>query len=482
MANASVNITKFWDPSSHAWVSTPPTVNTGAEIGFIARMTNTSGSNVDMTLHLMIYNPNGTINDEYTYSFTSRPPGWFVDANMSGWAMQQGTYKGDAYAYVNGALAASASGVTIAITQGALSSKINDWKYWDPSAGAWIGGIPSDVLTGDQIGLQPYVVNQSGAAMTVHLDLVVHYPDGSQTTLHGSQVTLQDGGSQNPAAWAHWDLKWQATKVGDYTADIILYGSQGVLDQVTGIAVAYAAEGQPTPDGHMALVGIKDVTTGLSYTAGWPVPIDLNHTVYGVIRFFNDSTVAITVNVRVYLSDPSSLQKGLHSATLTIAVGGSQDLDTQNVALNKEGYWYIYGEMDLPGLAIPKTWGATVINALGAPPPQLANLQVYVTDSIGNPLPGVSVSLGSRKATTGTNGTVLWGSIPVGTYTLKCTLIGYQDVVKSVTLVQGDNTATVAMLASGEVGFPPWGWLLVGTGAIVTAVLVAAKVREKERR
>jgi hypothetical protein len=507
MPLAAVEITKFWDVAIRQWVTTPPTVNTGAEIGFMARVTNTSGQTITMSVRMVIYNPDGSVNDDYFYAFTAPPfysggiP-WYVDANMSGWAMVPGVYRASAYVSVGGVQAASAEGVVMATATGALSAKINDWNWWDPSAADWSPGIPNKVLMGQEIGLQPAVVNQSSVPVTVHLDLVIHDPDDIKTTLHGSQVTLQDGGSSNPAAWATWDMKWQATKEGNYYADLTLYGPDGVLDQVTGIGVAYVQPGTPTPSGHIRAVTLHDITAASFFTpTQWPVEMDLNHVVSGSVEFFNDSTVPITVKLSVWFTRPGSTTKrALYSETPTVPVGGSKTLATQTITVDVDGYWYLRAQMDVSP-SISSSWNAI---AAEAPLPQYAQVNLSVVSAEEQePLSGVSVVLNGYSATTSANGTCKFLNLPVRSYTLTCTKLGYQDYTRAIILGQGTNTIEVFM----ESGIPssclidgdcpegyvcrdgvcvpkeagvPWGWLLLGGGAVAVAFIVLNKKKEKK--
>lgn len=492
MALASVAITQFWNAKVYSWQTTPPTVPTGTEIAFAARLTNTSGKALDMSLYMVIYNPDGSICHDFTYSYagspgfyTGRIP-WFVDANISSVGKQAGVYKASAYAYVSGVLVASATGVTMATLTGILSAKINDWDWWDPSTNAWTPTVPSSVIVGQQIGIQPHAVNQGGVALNVHLDLLIYDPDGIQTTIHGSQVTLQDGGTQNPAAWTHWDIVWQATKVGDYIVDMTLYGDQGILDKITGIPVAYAKETGPTSSGHAIPLNIHDVTTNADYNnpSLWPIEIDhLNDSVWGSVKFFNDSTVPITVNLRIWFEDPSSSQKVLYTETATIPVGGSKTITTSNVTLNKVGYWYLCASMDLGG-PIPKSyiWNALAVQA---PLPEFAQLNISITDLDQEPITGVAVVLGAYyTSTTGTDGTCALINIPVGTYTIKCTKTGYQTYTQSVTLGQGNNALVITMVATSVTPAQTWWekywWVVpVGGGALVLIAALSGKEKKK---
>lgn len=454
MAQASVAITKFWNAQTHSYQTTPPTVPVGTEIAFVARMTNTSGKTQDMSLYMVIYNPDGSVCHDHTYDYPDTPGfysggiPWFVDANTGGWANQVGVYKADAYVYVSGTLVASVTGVTMTTATGILSAKINDWNYWDSYANAWSPTYPGPVIVG-QVGVQPFVVNQGSTPIDVHFELIIYEPDGVQSTLYGAPVTLQDGGTSNPGAWAHWDFLWQGTKVGDYIVDMKLYGPNGILDTRTGIPVAYVKESPPTPAGHMTALNIKDISTGIVYDNPnhWPIDIPLNDTVQGTVKFFNDSSVPITIKLEVFWEDATGAVRASYNETPTLAVGGSKTISTKTVQLDNEGYWALHARMYLPDLPIPKTVIWNAVYAYSSLPPLTANLYVSVVDSSSLPIAGVDIALDSiYAATTGANGTCLWTGIPLGDYVIRCSKSGYQTYSKPVTLIAGDNSVSITML------------------------------------
>ena len=133
MAAASVTITQFWDATKDSWVTAPPTIPIGSKISVVASIQNTSATTENLSLYLVIYNPDGSVCSDYTFNYGGVIAGWYSDAEILGWANQGGVYKADAYAYVDGTLVASAIAVTIATVQaGDGGDGTKTWldKYW----------------------------------------------------------------------------------------------------------------------------------------------------------------------------------------------------------------------------------------------------------------------------------------------------------------------------------------------------------------
>ena len=91
-------------------------------------------------------------------------------------------------------------------------------------------------------------------------------------------------------------------------------------------------------------------------------------------------------------------------------------------------------------------------------PQAVANgsLEGAVTDSAGLALPGVTVSIsgpaivGDRTATTDVNGTYQFPTLPAGTYTLTCELLGYEAVHREGILITAGQASTLALGLGGR--------------------------------
>jgi len=238
-AQADVQIRKYWNAATSTYDTLPPTnIPVGSRVGFSARITNTASVAQNLSLLLRIRHPDGSIAGlTSNYSYPGRAAGWYADATTFATSTQAGIYKGEAFAYVDGVLADSHIGVTIATTIGVLTARINHWYFWNPSTNSWVSSAPS-VPIGLSIGIQPYAVNMSAVPLTVRLDITIIDPGGAKTTMNGSPVILEVD-TQNPKAWAYWNFLWTAEKVGGYTVDITLYGATTTIyDQKKGVVVA----------------------------------------------------------------------------------------------------------------------------------------------------------------------------------------------------------------------------------------------------
>jgi len=245
---ADVQIRKYWNALTSTYDTSPPTnIPVGSRVGFSARITNTASVAQNLSLLLRIRHPDGSIAGlTSSYSFPGRASGWFADATTFATSTQAGIYKGEAFAYVDGVLADSHTGVTIATTVGVLTARINHWYFWNPSTGAWVSSAPN-VLVGSSIGIQPHAVNMSAVPITVRLDITITDPSGAKTTMKGGSVVLE-ANTQNPKAWAYWNFLWIAEKVGGYTVDITLYDAgTTIYDQKKGIVVAGVTGEEPPP-------------------------------------------------------------------------------------------------------------------------------------------------------------------------------------------------------------------------------------------
>jgi len=238
-AQADVQIRKYWNAATSTYDTLPPTnIPVGSRVGFSARITNTASVAQNLSLLLRIRHPDGSIAGlTSNYSYPGRAAGWYADATTFATSTQAGIYKGEAFAYVDGVLADSHIGVTIATTIGVLTARINHWYFWNPSTNSWVSSAPS-VPIGLSIGIQPYAVNMSAVPLTVRLDITIIDPGGAKTTMNGGPVILEVG-TQNPKAWAYWNFLWTTKKVGGYTVDITLYdATTTIYDQKKGVVVA----------------------------------------------------------------------------------------------------------------------------------------------------------------------------------------------------------------------------------------------------
>ncbi|WP_405565692.1 TonB-dependent receptor [Polaribacter sp. Asnod6-C07] len=84
---------------------------------------------------------------------------------------------------------------------------------------------------------------------------------------------------------------------------------------------------------------------------------------------------------------------------------------------------------------------------------QTGTIQGLITDENGIYVPGANVSLETIKKgdVTDFNGRFTIVSIPVGTYTLKVTYLGYKDITKQVVVKENETTKVILELKSGGI-------------------------------
>ena len=98
--------------------------------------------------------------------------------------------------------------------------------------------------------------------------------------------------------------------------------------------------------------------------------------------------------------------------------------------------------------------GWTIVAAAAPAFPQApanGSLEGAITDSAGLALPGVTVSIsgpaivGYRAATSDVNGTYQFPTLPAGTYTLTCELLGYQPVHREGIVISPGQASSLAL-------------------------------------
>jgi hypothetical protein len=126
------------------------------------------------------------------------------------------------------------------------------------------------------------------------------------------------------------------------------------------------------------------------------------------------------------------------------------------------------------------SWNA-ITAAVGA-----ANLYIAVTDSKDTPISGVAATLDGKSAVTGGDGTCAFTGITAGSYTVRCSKVGYQDYTKVVVLTAGDNELGIKMLATTEETWwnkivanvqKYWYYYAAGGGAVVVTLALTRKKR-----
>ena len=112
------------------------------------------------------------------------------------------------------------------------------------------------------------------------------------------------------------------------------------------------------------------------------------------------------------------------------------------------------------------------------PPPETANLSGRVTDKSGG-IGGALVTAGDYSGYTDASGYYSLQGLAVGTYTIRVTATGYDDVSKVKTLVEGNNTQNIVMTAPGEPGGTSWSKILGGAAVLAGVEIVLSQAGKK---
>lgn len=249
---------QYWNPLTGNAQNTAPSFPVDHFGGLYCRGVNNTGAAVNTAMYFEAYNPNGKmVKNWMTQTFNLKPNEGF-SASFSFYCDIPGSYRVtcllimDYYGNVDfvDVIAAYATAAP------AADARLDTWWYWDATKTKWVDTSPTLIPLNSDIGLRVRARNISNVELNIRADVQYISPSGIVKTLKGNVQAAPYG--LFPADYPLWDFLWEATEMGDWRANIIIYaglpgGSLKEVDSRGNIYVANVSTYAPPtpPDGEV---------------------------------------------------------------------------------------------------------------------------------------------------------------------------------------------------------------------------------------